>query len=111
MNDEATNYQLKIRSIMRNFPAVEEYLYSGTPAFKIKKKLLARFQEDRKSISIHSDDRDNWIEKYPNYFYVTPHFQKYPNMLIRLDKIPDELLQDVLIAGYKEIAPKRSLRG
>ncbi|HET6895902.1 MAG TPA: MmcQ/YjbR family DNA-binding protein [Candidatus Baltobacteraceae bacterium] len=44
----------------------------------------------------------------PNVFFTTPHFDGYPAVLIRLDKISLKQLKDVILEAWLCRAPKRA---
>ena len=90
-----------------NFPATEESTSYGTPAFKVKKKLLLRLKEDGETIMIHSDDRDVWLEDDPDVFFFTEHYRNYPSVLVRLKKIGKKKLRVLIVQCWKEIAPPK----
>jgi hypothetical protein len=43
----------------------------------------------------------------PGVFFTTPHFDGYPAVLIRLGKITQKKLKDVLVEAWLARAPKR----
>ena len=43
----------------------------------------------------------------PEVFFTTPHFDGYPAVLVRLDKITLEELEEVIIEAWLNRAPKR----
>jgi len=99
-----------IRQIAKQLPGTEEYLCFDTPAFRVKKKLLARLQPDGDTLAVRSPDRDWWIQHHPNSFFVTPHFYNYPTVLLSLNKTPVDLLKAVLLDGWRSIATKTLLK-
>jgi hypothetical protein len=58
MTIDTFHYLENIRTILQPLPGIEEYRCFGTPAFRIRKKLLARIQEDGETIAIHCRNRD-----------------------------------------------------
>jgi len=90
-----------------NFPATEESTSYGTPAFKVKKKLLLRLKEDGETMMIHADDRDIWLEDDPDVFFFTEHYRNYPAVLVRLKKIRKKKLRALIMQCWKEIAPPK----
>ena len=102
-------YWETIQKLMEEFPGTEESTSYGTPAFKVKKKLLLRLREDWETLVIHSDDRDIWIDKDPDVFYVTDHYRNYPYVLVNLKKVKKAQLKAVIIQSWKEMAPKKLL--
>jgi hypothetical protein len=47
----------------------------------------------------------------PEVFFTTPHFDGYPAVLVRLDKIGLEDLQEVIVEAWLARAPKRLAQG
>ncbi len=43
----------------------------------------------------------------PEVFFTTPHFDGYPAVLVRLDKIDAEALEEVIVEAWLSRAPKR----
>jgi len=41
---------------------------------------------------------------------VTPHYQTYPGVIIRLSTVDQDLLKRVLTDGWRLVAPKRLVR-
>jgi hypothetical protein len=96
-----------LRNTMLAFPATEEYLCYGTPAFRVKKKMVARLREDGENLVIHADDRDIWMEAEPDVFHVTPHYYNYPLVLVRLDKVSEITLRKALTEAWMQLAPEK----
>src|SRR5882672_2280087 len=63
--------------------------FDGTPALKVRKKMLVRLKEDGDSLvmpGVPIDERDMLVESQPRVFYFTDHYRDYPMVLIRLSK-------------------------
>jgi hypothetical protein len=103
-------YLETIREIVKQLPGTEEYICFGTPAFRTKKRLIARLQEDGNTLSVYAADRDIWINQYPEMFFVTPHFYNYPAVLLKLSVIPTRLLRQVITEAWQQTAPKSMLK-
>jgi hypothetical protein len=110
MNIDTFYYLDMVRRIVLQLPGVEEYTCFGTPAFRVKKKLLARMKEDGKTLAIHSDEREIWMRKDPDIFFITDHYRNYPMLLIKLPIIKQGDLKRLLSDAWKQIAPKRLLK-
>jgi hypothetical protein len=78
-----------IRKVALSLPDVEEGTSYGTPAFKLKKKLLARLHQDGTSLVLKVGDatRDHLIQADPDTFFITDHYQGYPYVLAHLDRL------------------------
>ena len=94
-----------LRKTMLAFPDTEEYLCYGTPAFRVKKKLIIRLREDGETLVVHADDRDIWLAADPKVFYVTEHYYNYPYVLVRLNKVSEAVLEKVVTEAWMQRAP------
>ena len=76
-----------IRKVALSFPGVEEGTSYGTPAFRLKKRLLARLHQDGQSImlKIGFEAREHLMRADPETFFITDHYRNYPSVLARLD--------------------------
>jgi hypothetical protein len=110
MNIDIFHHLDIIRSVVSSLPAVEEYTCLGTPAFRIKKKLLARIQEDGETIAIRCQDRDLWMKANPKVFFITDHFRNYAYVLIRLSLVTKKDLATIFTNGWRDIAPKKLIK-
>jgi hypothetical protein len=98
-----------IRTIARAWPEVEDGTSYGTPALKVRKKLLARLREDGESlvlIGIAPDERDMLVEAHPEIFYFTPHYRDWPMMLARLPACRPEIVTPFLLRRWRVLASK-----
>jgi hypothetical protein len=43
----------------------------------------------------------------PDVYFTTPHFDGYPAVLVRLDRIADEDLEELIVEAWLARAPKR----
>ena len=78
-----------VRKMALAWPEVEDGSSYGTPALKVRKKMLARLKEDGDSLvmpGVPQDERDMLVESQPKVFYFTDHYKDYPYVLIRLSK-------------------------
>src|SRR4051812_31412005 len=81
-------------------PGTEESTSYGTPAMKVRGKLIARLKEDGETIVVPMPiaERDMRIAAEPDVFFLTDHYVPYPYVLVRLAKVTRadlrELLQD-----------------
>ena len=67
----------------------------GTPALKVRDKLVCRLRTNPDALVIRVidlEDRDALIRGNPGAFFITPHYQEYPYVLVRLEAVdPVEL--------------------
>jgi hypothetical protein len=102
-----------VRKIALAWPEVEDGTSYGTPALKVRKKLLARLKEDDDSMvmpGVPQDERDMLVESQPKVFYVTDHYRDYPMVLIRLSKIKRATIEPLLRRHWRTLASKAALK-
>ena len=82
----------------------------GTPALKVRGRLVTRLRTEDDSLVLHSvppDERDMLMEMDPRVFHITPHYAGYPAVLARLATLDAERLWPFLVRRWQEVAPKR----
>ena len=55
----------------------------------------------------HLMAKDALLADDPDVYFTTPHFDGYPAVLVRLERIPVEELQEVIVEAWLARAPKR----
>ena len=91
-------------------PEVEESTWYGTPALKVRGKGFARLREDGALVvMIDFLEREALMQEDPETFYITPHYQDWPAMLINLERVELQELRERLIDSWSRKAPKRVL--
>jgi hypothetical protein len=100
-----------VREIALALPGVEEGTSYGTPAFRVRGKLLARLREDGETLVVKCDhlERDLRMEINPDAFFITDHYRGYPMLLVRLATVEEDDLRDLLELAWRSLAPKRLL--
>ena len=93
-------------------PVVDEGTSYGTPALKVRGKMFARLREDGETLVVWTDflEREALTQGDPETFFVTPHYQDYPLVLIALERVDEQELRELLIESWRLKAPKRVLR-
>ena len=110
MNIDTFHYLDTIRSVLAPLPEVEEYSCFGTPAFRVKKKLLARIQDNGETIAIRCHNRDVWMKAKPKIFFITDHFRNYPSVLVHLSTVTKKDLTQIVTEAWRDIAPKKTVK-
>lgn len=100
------------RKMALSLPGMIESISYGTPSFKLKDKLLARFHEDGVSLVLKMDfeTRDFHMQINPDTYYITDHYKKYPYVLVRLHNIDFEELKGHMQRIWKSNASKRLMK-
>jgi hypothetical protein len=108
-----------VRALARSLPDVEEGTAWGTPAIKLRGRLLACIASNKAAepntlvICLSFDQRDAMIADDPDTYYLKEHYVAYPCVLVRLARIHPDALRDLLHAGWRFVdatAPKRRPR-
>jgi hypothetical protein len=98
-----------VQTIMKTFPETEEGISFGTPSFRVRKKFISRLREPDVLV-VKVEDllmRDGLIQAKPSIYFITPHYEDYPAVLVRLSQISDAELEDLLTDAWYAAAPKR----
>jgi hypothetical protein len=98
-----------VRRIALAWPEVEDGTSYGTPALKVRKKLLARLKEDGDSLvmpGVPQEERDMLVESQSKVFYFTDHYRDYPIVLIRLSKTKRATVEPLLRRQWRSLASK-----
>jgi hypothetical protein len=108
-----------VRRIGLELPDVEESTMYGKPALKVRGKLLACLASHKSAepgslvVRIGFEARDALIADDPGVYYLKPHYQDYPSVLVRLALIEREALRDLLRSAWRTVTastPKRRTR-
>lgn len=101
----------KVRRLALELPSVEEGSSYGTPAFRCRGKILARFHQDGESLVLKVEyaAREVLMGKHPETFYVTDHYRCYPLMLVRLANVELPLLRALIEDAWCSLASKRDI--
>jgi hypothetical protein len=92
----------------RKLPEVEESTSYGTPALRVRKKLMARLKEDGRTVALRVDfaDRDVLLQMDERAFFLTDHYRAYPFLLVRLPEVARALVPRLLEEAWRQAAPK-----
>ncbi len=102
-----------VRKIALAWPEVEDGTSYGTPALKVRKKLLVRLREDGDGLvmpGVPPDERDMLVESQPQVFYFTDHYRDYPMVLIRLSKARRATIGPLLRRQWRTRASKAAVK-
>lgn len=103
--------QEEVRELVLALPAVEERPSYGTPGFRVSDKLFARvLDEESLVIKVEFDHREALLQAHPDIFLVTPHYQDYPMVIVRLGAVDRELMRALLKEAWRRCASPRLLK-
>lgn len=98
-----------LRALALDLPGVEEGTSYGTPAWRVRGKLIARLREDGDTVVLMVGDelRDLLMQADAGRYFITDHYVGYPIVLLRLSNIASRDLANVLEESWRRVAPKR----
>ena len=94
------------------FPGVEVTTSYGTPALKAG-SLMCRQRTDPDALVMRVADmgeREALLQGQPEAFFSTPHYDGYPYVLIRLEKVDPQELAELIEEAWRIRAPKRAIK-
>ena len=100
------------KRIALELPETEESTWFRTPSVKVRGKSFVRLKEDGEDIVLMVDmlEREALMQAEPEVFHITPHYQDYPAMLVRLAAVDPAQLREQMIESWLRKAPKRLAR-
>jgi hypothetical protein len=98
-----------VREIVAGLPGMEEGPCYGTPAFRMRKRLVARLKEDGETLVLKMglDEREMLMEADPKVFFITDHYRNSRFVLVRLKKVRRATLERLIAQAWRDAAPKR----
>jgi hypothetical protein len=100
-----------VRKIALALDHVEESTSYGTPAFKVRGKLVARLWEDGETlvVGMDFDQREELLAADPETYFLTDHYRNYRWILVRLPRVHPDALRD-LLRGAVRVASAQARR-
>ena len=96
-----------IRKMALAWAEVEDGTSYGTPALKVRKKMLCRIKDsDTVVVMCPLEKKELLMEAAPELYFETDHYKGWPSLLVRIDKVPPEELRLRLRRAYVMQAPK-----
>jgi hypothetical protein len=99
----------QVRLAAQAFPGVEDSTSYGTPALKVRGKLLARLHQSGECLVLRADllDREILMQSDSQVFYITDHYRGYPWVLVRFSAVDAGALPDLIERAWRLVAPKK----
>ncbi len=101
-----------VRKIARGLSGVEESTAYGSPALKVRGKLLTCIAIHKSAepgslaVRIGFEDRAELLAADPDVYYLTDHYVDYPVVLVRLSRIHPDALRDLLGTAWRFVTAK-----
>jgi len=106
-----------VRTIGLELPEVEEGTAYGSPALNVRGQMFACLAIHRSAepntlvVCIDFDQRDDLITEDPKTYYLTDHYVNYPCVLVRLTRIRQDALRDLLLMGWRFMSTRHKREG
>src|SRR5687767_10800950 len=104
------------RKIGLALEGVEEATAYGAFCLKVKKKMIACVAINKDAepnslmIRMPVEQRDALIAEAPDVYYLKPHYEPYPCVLVRLAKVHRDALRDLLQGAWREASATKPRR-
>jgi hypothetical protein len=114
MPKSAINFDT-VRRLGLALPGVEETTTFGAPALKVRGKLLACIPTHRTAepgslmVRVNFDDRAELLAAAPDIYYAPEHYMPYSAVLVRMARIDESILRDLLGMAYKFVTRRSPL--
>lgn len=106
-----------VREIGLKLPGAEAGLAYGSPVLKVNGRIFAGVavnkQAEPRSLVVYLSDfeeRDALLAEDPDTYYVKPHYEPYPSVLVRLDRVTRAALDDLLRGAHRVVSSKPPAR-
>jgi hypothetical protein len=113
-----------VAEIALGLPEVAEEPTFGNRAWKVRKKLfvwerplrkkevegLGEAAPDGEILGVRVPDveaKAALLASEPEVYFTTPHFDGYPSVLVRLERVPRADLEEAIVEAWLSRAPKR----
>ncbi len=99
-----------VRKIGVKLPGAEESRYFRMPALKVGEKVFVvctshpSAEPNSVSVPVGFERRAQLIARDPAVFYLKPHYEDYPVVLVRLDCIERAALERLLRSAHKAVS-------
>ena len=101
----------KLAAAAEGLPEIEQGSSYGTPALKVRKKMLCRIKDaDTVVVMCPLEEKELLMEAAPEFHFETDHYNGWPTMLLRIHAVPLDELRLRLRRAFAMQAPKSLAR-
>ena len=110
-------------TVLQALPGTEQGRLHDNPAVRVHGKLVAYLPNNPRSRPADAPDHEEFLvircdlaeraallDEDPETFFVTPHYQAYPGVIVRLATVRPDQLRELLTEAWRLVAPKRLVR-
>jgi len=90
--------------------------YDGAPVLRLAGVFMAGLathssaEPDTLVVRADLEDREAFIEDAPDIYYLTDYYRRYPLVLVRLGRVTNDALRELLSSSHRLTLPKTRLR-
>jgi len=105
-----------VREIALALPGVEESTTPRGTSLKVAGRMLAcpaihsSAEPSSLVVRVSAELRERLLATEPDAYYLTEHYVGYPSILVRLSRVSQDSLRDVLASAALEIGEKKRKR-
>jgi hypothetical protein len=113
----------EVLEFLKGLPEVEEDATGKREVARVRGTIIAypagndrsrpdSAAEDEEFVIVKIDRRERAVllQEAPDTFFVTPHYQNYPGVIVRLATVGADQLRELLVDAWRLAAPKRLVR-
>ena len=99
-----------VESIGRTLPDVEVTTAYGQPSLKVRGKMFVCIASHKSAepntlvVMMDFADRDALLEDDSGTYYLKDHYVNYPCVLVRLSRIHNDALRDLVIGAHRFVS-------
>ena len=96
-----------VRKVLGSLEGVEEKTIHGSPALYVRGRLLVcpaihkSVEPNSIVVSVSAQKRSALLKEDPDLYYITEHYARYSKVLVRLHRINDKALRELLITSWQ----------
>ncbi len=94
----------------RELPGVETSTSFGAGSLKVNGKMFActpahkSAEPDSLLVRVDLDRRAELLAGDPETYYIKPHYEDYPSVLVRLSRVNEEIVRDLLKMAHRFVS-------
>jgi Uncharacterized protein conserved in bacteria len=99
-----------VLALAQRLPGVEESTSYGTPAIKVRGRLLARLRTESDGglvVMCGLDEKAALLSSGDPAFRTTPHYDGHGSIIVELDLVDPDQLTELITEAWRARAPKR----
>ena len=101
-----------VKALAAGLPEVVEGTAWGAPCLRVRKDMFVRLRDNGAALVVRvvdEEDKEALIKGDPDTFFTTPHYDGYAYVLVRLPKVSEEILGELVEDAWRLRAPKKLL--